>query len=144
MRAMRGFCARTAVSSSGVRAKTSGTPASRAVSLIRATKKRSLTIATTWGAMSGPPMSSIILLTDAERVALPLGDEGQAREVAHPVRVDDALQVVGLVLDHPREELLRHEIDPLAGTVEALEPHLGEARHAPAHVGDGQAALPAL
>src|SRR2546428_554405 len=94
------------------RAKTSGTPASRATSRIRATKKRSETTATT-RAVAGcdPGWASlepvlVTLLADAKPVALPLRDVAERAHVADPVHVDDAVEVVGLVLDHAGEELL--------------------------------------
>src|SRR5574342_369253 len=129
-----GASASAAVSSSGVRAKASGVPTMRAVSLMRATKNRSLTTAT----------ALIVLLLDAEPVLVPLGEMSERREVAHAIEVDDAVEVVGLVLDDAREELLRLALDAASFPVIRVEPNGGEPRHHPAHVGHGETALPAL
>src|SRR5882762_10092173 len=101
-----GAAASDAFRSSGVRAKTSGVPTMRAVSLIRATKKRSFTTATTL----------IVLLLIPQPVLVPLREMGQRREVAHPVEIDHPVKVVGLVLDDAGEELLGLAFDrmPLA------------------------------
>src|SRR6202022_607301 len=134
-----GSGARAAAISSGVRAKTSGVPTRRAVSRMRATKKRSRTTATTFIVAS-----LVVLLLVAEPVAVPLGEMREGGEVAHPVEVDAAVQVVGLVLDDAGEELLGHHVDRVALAIERLEAHAGEARdHAP-HVGHRDAALPAV
>src|SRR6058998_2106224 len=119
-----------------------GTPASRPVSRIRATKKRSLTTART-GA-STPSRASVGLFTVAEPVLVPLGDVGERGEIAHAVEVDDPVQVVGLVLADPREEVLRDEVHRLPLAVQALQAHGRVAGHHAAHVGDREAALPAL
>src|SRR5215831_20233562 len=92
--------------SSGERANDSGTPASRAVSRIRATKKRSLTTATTEAPGDVIPTGSIGRLGDPEGISLPFGEERQRRDVAHAVDVDDPVEMIGLVLDDPREEVL--------------------------------------
>src|SRR5262249_49278713 len=83
-------------SSSGELTNTMAASARRAVSRKRATKKRSLTTAT----------ALIVLLLIAEPVLVPLGQVRQGGEVLHPVHVDDAVQVVRLVLDDASEELL--------------------------------------
>src|SRR5437867_12174331 len=104
-------------SSSGVRAKASAAPVRRAVSRIRATKKRSLTAATTL----------IVLLRVAEPVATPLRQMGQGGEVPHPVHVHDAVEMIGLVLEHAREELLGDDAQLVPGPIVGLEPHGGVA-----------------
>src|SRR5713101_8157289 len=129
----RGVLVSAAAISSDVRANVNGTPASRAVSRIRATKNRSVTTATT----GEPPdvMDLIGLLGHAEGVALPLGEERERGEVAHAVDVDDPVQVIGLVLDDPREEVLGHEVHAPALAVVTFQAHGGVTRNAPAHVG---------
>src|SRR5262249_35316466 len=108
---------------SGVRAKTSDVPTIRAVSLMRATKKRSLTTAT--ALIDLQPVSSIILLVVPQPVLVPLREVGQRREVAHPVEIDRAVEVVGLVLDDPGQELLGEAFDPAPLAVKRVEPHRG-------------------
>src|SRR5262245_45501730 len=103
--------ASSASSSSGVREKTTSVPTRRAVSRIRATKNRSLTAATTL----------IVLLRVAEPVLVPLGQMRQRRQISHPVEVHHAVQVVGLVLDHAGEELLRDRVDLPAVAVVGFE-----------------------
>src|SRR5439155_11390651 len=95
-------------------------------------------------AISGSAMSLVVLFSHAEGIALPFGDERQARKILHAVDVHDALEVVGLVLDHPGEKLLGHEVHLLAGAIAALETNLSEPRHASAHVGHRQAPFPAV
>src|SRR5207249_12221753 len=92
-----------------------GTPASRAVSRIRATKNKSLTIART-GAEVPPPLppprssrGSGGLLTDAAPVLVPLGAVGEGGVIAHAVEVHHPAQVIGPVLGGPRDEVLRDE-----------------------------------
>src|SRR5262245_33813728 len=90
-------------SSTWERTKTISEPARRAVSRKRATKKRSLTTAT----------ALIVLLRIAEPVLVPLGKVREGHEVLHAVEVDDAVQVVRLVLDDAREELLGDHVELL-------------------------------
>ncbi len=52
------------------------------------------------------------------------------------------MEVVGLVLDHPREELLGHHVDRIALPIERLEPNGRRPRDDAAHVGHGEATLP--
>src|SRR5258707_923714 len=113
--------------SSGVRAKTSGVPTRRAVSRMRATKKRSRTTATTFIGWA-PAARLVVLLLVAEPVAIPLGQMREGGEVPHPIEVDPAVQVIGLVLGDAGEEFLGHHVDPAALAVEGLEPHTAEAR----------------
>src|SRR6266849_10981269 len=93
-----GSPSRAAVSSSGVRAKTSGVPTRRAVSRMRATKKRSRTTATTFIGWASAARLVVLLLV-AEPVAIPLGQMREGGEVPHPIEIDPAVQVIGLVLD---------------------------------------------
>src|SRR5262245_29703365 len=123
-----------ASTSSGVRANVSVAPARRAVSRIRATKKRSLTTAT----------ALIVLLRVAQPVLVPLGQVSERREVPHPVDVHDAVEMIRLVLDHPSEELLRHGVDLAAIPIVGLEPDRRVAGHYAAHVRHGEASLPAV
>src|SRR5262245_50401120 len=107
--------------SSAVRAKAMGTPARRAVARMRATKKRSLTTASTVAA--GAALSAaalILLLLQAEPVALPLGDERQGGQILHAIDVHDPLEVIGLVLDDAGEEILGHQVHALAVAVVTL------------------------
>src|SRR6266481_743583 len=103
--------ASAALNSSGERANARTAPARRAVSRIRATKKRSLTAAT----------ALIVLLRIAEPVLAPLGQVGQGGEVLHAVQVHDAVEVVRLVLDDPGEELLGDCADLLPRPIIGLE-----------------------
>src|SRR5688572_31854537 len=105
---------------------------------MRATKNRSLTTARTRSALL------LTLLADAEPVAVPLGDVAERPHVGDTVDVDDAVQVVGLVLDHPREEILGHQADLIALAIETLQPDGGMARNHAAHVGHREAAFPAV
>src|SRR3990172_2851401 len=126
-------------SSSGVRTKTSGVPTRRAVSPIRATNNRSLTTATTRGATL-----LIVLLRVTQPVLVPLGEMGERAEVLHAVEVDDAVEVVDLVLDHAGEELLGDHVHLRAVAVIGLEPDRRVASHHPAHVRHREAPLPAV
>src|SRR5207253_222500 len=113
-------------------------------------KKRSVTTATT-RAVAGCGRTCawlsprlVTLLADAEPVALPLRDVAERAHVTDPIDVDDAVEVVRLVLDDAREEILGDELDGVARAIEAFEPHRRVARgHAP-HVGHREAALPAV
>src|SRR5205085_944219 len=131
-------------------AKTGGTPVSRATSRMRATKKRSTTTATTRVVACGDPEGAsvepvlVTLLADAEPVALPLRDVTERAHVTDPVHVDDAVEVVRLVLDHAGEEVLGDELDGVALPVETLEAHRRVARHHAPHIGHREAALPAV
>src|SRR6202008_4960327 len=136
----RGRAADSAVArSSGVRANSSGTPARRAVSRMRATKNRSRTTATT----REPSPSLVILFADPQPVLVPFGDVAEGPEIRHAVDVDDALEMVGLVLDHPGEEVLRDQVHRVGLAIVALQPHRRDSRHHAAHIGDGETALPA-
>src|ERR1700730_1384900 len=129
-----GVSVSAAPSSSGMRAKVSSVPTMRAVPLMRATKNRSLTT----------PTTLIVLLLNPQPVFVPLGQVGQRREVAHPVEVDLALEMVGLVLDDAREKLLRDHVDPGAVAVVRLEPDRGLPWNHAAHVRHREASLPAV
>src|SRR3989449_3368749 len=130
--------ARRAVNSSGVRANTRGTRVSLAVSRMRATKNRSRTTAITAAS------TLVILLADPQPVLVPLGDVAEGPEVAHAVDVDDAVQMVGLVLDHAGEELLGVHDLPVALAVVVLQAHRRVARHHPPHVGHRETPFPAV
>src|SRR5262245_13265009 len=109
---------------------------------MRATKKRSLTTART--GPSPPSRASVSLFTVAEPVLVPLGDVGEGDETAHAIEIDDPVQVVGLVLADPREEVFRDQVDRLALAVQALQPYGRVAGHHAAHVGDRATARPPL
>src|SRR5207237_10214377 len=102
-------------------------PVSRPGSRMRATKNRSLTTARTHASPSPAKPGSVVLFTDAEPVLVPLGDEGERGEIAHAIEIDHAVQVVGLVLAHAREDIFRDDVDLLAVPVEALQAHRGGA-----------------
>src|SRR5262245_56703937 len=125
--------------SGGVRANSTRTPASRPVSRMRATKNRSLTTARTGACPSPAKPGSVVLFTDAEPVLVPLGDVGERGEIAHAVEINLAVEVIGLVLAHAREEVLRDDVDLLALAVEALQAHRGVTRHHPTHVRNREA-----
>src|SRR5439155_1394664 len=86
-------------------------------------------------ALAPPDVDSIGLFTGAEPVLVPLGDVGERREVAHPVQVHHAVQVVALVLDDAREEVLGDQAHGPRVTVVALEADRAVARHDPTQVG---------
>ena len=67
---------------------------------------------------------------------MPFGQVSERRQVAHAVEVDDPVQMIGLVLDDPREEILGEDLDAARLAVVAFEPDGGVPRHTPAHVGD--------
>src|SRR5438445_3852277 len=81
---------------------------------------------------------------DAKPVLLPFGDVSERGEITHAIEVDVAVQVIGLVLGDAREEVLGDDALKLALAVVILEPDRRVSRHQPPHVGNGQAALPAL
>src|SRR5215472_3395264 len=112
----------------------SGVPTSLAVSLIRATKKRSFTT----------PTTLIVLLLYPQPVLAPLGKVGQRREVTHAVEVDTGMEMIRLVLDDPREELLGHAVDARPLAIVAFEADRGEPGDHATHVGDGEAAFPSV
>src|SRR2546425_10739242 len=120
---------------SGVFANSRGTSARRAVSRMRATKKRSVTTATTRGPL-------LILLDDSEPVLVPLREMTERGEVRHPIDVHDAVQMVGLVLDDAREEIFCDQIDLLPVTVVAHQADGAIPRHLPSHVGHRETAFP--
>src|SRR5262245_65539533 len=72
----------------------------------------------------------------------PLLEVAERGQVAHAVHVNLAVQVIRLVLEDPREEILRHQLDPFALSPVRLEPHRRVSRGDTAEVRDGQAALP--
>src|SRR5260370_1371936 len=114
--------------SSGVRAKTSGVPTRRAVSRMRATKKRSRTTATTFIGWA-PAARLVVLLLVAEPVAIPLGQMREGGEVPHPIEVDPAVQLIGLVLGDPGQEFLVHHADPPPPAAEHIQPHAPSPPH---------------
>src|SRR6266508_6059880 len=124
----------SAPSSSGVRAKATAAPARRAVSRIRATKKRSLTTAT----------ALIVLLRIAEPVPAPLGQVGQGGEVLHAVHVDEAVEIVRLVLHDAGDELPGDHAELFPRPIKGLEAHRRVARYHAPHVRDGQTPFPAV
>src|SRR5581483_10913395 len=71
-------------------------------------------------------------------------DEAELREVLDAHRIEDAVEVVALVLHHARVEALDRAVDRLAKGVEAGVADLAVARHDAAHPGHRQASLPAL
>ena len=52
------------------------------------------------------------------------------------------MEVIGLVLDDPGEELLGHAVDPGARAIVRFDPDRGVARDHAAHVGHGQTPFP--
>src|SRR5207244_6167724 len=91
-----------------------------------------------------PPRPLVVLLGRAEPVPVPLGEMREGAEVAHSIDVDDPVQMIALVLDHPREKVGGLEVDRLALTVAGLEPYRGPARDDAAHVGNRETTLPAV
>src|SRR5437867_11192805 len=113
---------------------------------MRATKNKSLTRASTGlavraPALAPPDVESVGLFTDAEPVLVPLGDVAERREVAHPVEVHRTPQVVALVLDHAREEVLGVHAHLLPAGVVALVPFPSVATYQPPPICDREASL---
>src|SRR5439155_1230540 len=90
-------------------------------------------------ALAPPDVDSIGLFTGAEPVLVPLGDVGERREAAHPVQIHHAVQVVALVLDDAREEVLGDQAHRLRVAVVALEPDRAAARQRDTEVGGAEA-----
>src|SRR5438046_478203 len=117
---------------------------------MRATKNRSLTTASAGAsgrasrsepALAPPaPPGSVALFTEAEPVLVPLGDVRERREIAHPVQVHEPVEMVGLVLDDAREEVLGDEIERPALAVEAMQAHRRVAGMQHANIRHGAAA----
>src|SRR5262249_33258029 len=76
----------------------------------------------------------VILLVVAEPVLVPLGQVRERGEVPHAVEVDDTVEVIGLVLDDAREELLCHGVDRLPVSAIGLEAHRRVPGHHAPHV----------
>src|SRR6185312_10674046 len=70
--------------------------------------------------------------------------EAELGEVGHPLRVEDAVQVVALVLHHARVETLGLALDGLAVLVVARVAQPRVARHEAPHAGHRKTAFPAL
>src|SRR5262249_61631574 len=107
---------------------------------MRATKNRSEPTATTRAvagcgrACASVEPGLVTLLAHAEPVPLPLRDVAEGAHVADPVDVDDPVEVIGLVLDHPREKFLGHQGHGVAVAIHALEPHPRTPPHHPPHI----------
>src|SRR5688500_5141138 len=98
---------------------------------MRATKNRSLTTARTRGDGS-PAGASAGLLSRrayAKPVPGPRGDVAERPHVGDTIDIDDAVQMVGLVLDHPGEEVLGRHAHRIALAIEAFQTNGGIARH---------------
>ena len=50
--------------------------------------------------------------------------------------------MIGFVLDHPRGEIVRVQLDRFAGSIVGAHHDLARARHAPPHVGDAETPFP--
>src|SRR5690606_4666879 len=91
------------------------------------------------GASSPAGARLLLLLLGAQ--LLPLLEEHPPLEGAHPVEEEDPLDVVDLVLQRAREELVRLDRDRVPLGIEALHAHRGGALHDLLETGDAQAAL---
>ncbi len=69
--------------------------------------------------------------------------EAEQREILHPHRIQDAVQVVVFVLHHAGVEAGHLALDRPAVAIDAAIADARRARHGGAQAGDGQAALPA-
>ena len=70
--------------------------------------------------------------------------EAEFREIADPHRVEDAVEVVALVLHHARVKSLDRALEAVAVLVKAGVAQTAPARHPAAHSRDREAAFPAL
>src|SRR6185503_5518477 len=73
-----------------------------------------------------------------------LVQERQRLERFHPIEKQHAVQVIGLVQDDARWKAMRAQLNPSALPIERADLDLTRARHAPADVGDAQAAFPVV
>src|SRR5204863_1114200 len=73
-----------------------------------------------------------------------LFQEGQRLERSHPVEKQDAVEVIGLVLNDARGEVLGAQLDAVAASIERPHRDVTRPLDAAADVGDAQAALPVL
>ena len=85
-----------------------------------------------------------VIVVAARVIARELVDVGQRLERSHAVEEQDAVEVIGFVLDDAGRELAGLELDALALAIERADLDLERARHLAADVGNAQAALPAL
>src|SRR4029453_1377071 len=86
----------------------------------------------------------LVLLALARVVARILLEIRQRFEAAHAIEEQDAVQMIGLVLDDARRKMLALGVEGLAGAIERRDLDVLRTRHAPAHVGNAEAAFPAL
>src|SRR5206468_11894172 len=71
-------------------------------------------------------------------------EERQRLERPHPVDEQDAVEMIGLVLNDALTELARLDLDALAVAVVRAHLDLARPRHEAADLGNAQAALPVL
>src|SRR5258708_37277632 len=76
-------------------------------------------------------------------MAHPLFVEGEEAEIRHALRIEDAVEMVELVLDDAGVNPGNGALDPLARRRDAPIAQARGARHRPAHSRDGETALPA-
>src|SRR6266542_1675233 len=81
---------------------------------------------TGWEPLILPPAR---ILTRADRRSAEVDGIRQRFHVAHPIEVDESIQVIDLVLDDPRVVPGRLEIDGRAGSVQGAHPNRRETRH---------------
>src|SRR5262249_35162806 len=68
----------------------------------------------------------------------------QRLERPHPIEEQYAVEVIGLVLDDTRREIVRAQFHPVPFAIHRPDANLPRARHTTADVGDAQASLPVL
>src|SRR5437773_1706356 len=91
-----------------------------------------------------PPVTRIVGMLLLHPVAGVLLEEGQRLERLHPVDEQDAVEVIGFMLDDARGEAVRADLEARAFAI--VRPHgdLAGARDASADVGNAEAAFPVL
>ena len=77
-------------------------------------------------------------------VARVLVEKRQRLERLHPIEEQHAVQVIGFVLDDPRWEIVRAQLEAFAVPIERAHLDLARPRHAAADVRNAQTAFPVL
>ena len=91
-----------------------------------------------------PTHRSVVVVALPRVVPRILFEIGQRLEAAHAIEEQDAVQMIGLVLDDARGEILELELEALAGAIEGRHLDVLRARHPAAHFRNAEAAFPAF
>ncbi len=86
----------------------------------------------------------VVFVVSRGVIARVLLEVGQRFEALHAIEEQHAVEMIGLVLDDARGEILQLELEALAVAIERRHLDVLRARHAAAHFGNAQAAFPAL